>query len=227
VIVMRRKSETIQASLQHLAFLPQLKGDKFATVIAIHGRGADESDLVPVVSALELPDLLLITPRAPFAFPFGGFVWYNIAEESVPDPETFQISLGLLRKFIEEVREGYPVEPKRMLLLGFSQGTVMAYAAGLPDHSRLRGIAALSGYVPHRSAVPLQLRDLAGFPVFISHGHADPIIPVHLGREAAQLLMKAGADVNYHEYPMGHEVTGEVIADLSEWTRMRLASLAV
>ena len=201
---------------------PESKGKAHPTVIALHGRGADENDLIPVVSALKLSDALLITPRAPFAFPYGGFAWYNIADEAFPDPESFETSLKLLRKFIDEVRDGYPVDPKRILLLGFSQGSMMAYATGLPRRSEFLGIAAMSGYVPYRSTPPLRFDNLTGFPIFISHGSEDPVIPVRFGREAAELLTKAGALVEYHEYPMGHEVNLEVLSDLRLWTHKRL-----
>jgi phospholipase/carboxylesterase len=218
-----REGEPIAASLPHRVLLPKSGGRSFPTIIAIHGRGADENDLIPLVSALKLPDTLVITPRAPFAFPYGGFAWYSIADEGVPDPETFGTSLQLLRKFIEEVKEGYPVDPRRMLLLGFSQGSMMAYGTGLPVHLNFLGIAALSGYLPRQSSLPLPIGNLSGFPIFISHGVADPIIPVRFGKEAAELLAKAGAVVEYHEYPIGHEVSLEVLNDLAPWMGKRLS----
>jgi phospholipase/carboxylesterase len=217
-----KQGKATAATLQHLVFLPTSAGKNFPTIIAIHGRGADENDLVPVVLALELSDLVLVTPRAPFAFPYGGYAWYNLAHEGVPDPETFQTSLGLFRKFIDETKAAYPVDPKRLILLGFSQGTVMAYATALLDPSAFRGIVALSGYIPHRSSLPLRLSKVRGFPVFISHGSNDMMMPVRLGRESAELLRDAGADVTYREYLMGHEVTEEAIRDLKEWLRKLL-----
>lgn len=183
----------------------------------MHGRGADENDLASALLALEIPDLVLVTPRAPFAFPYGGYAWYNLAEEGVPNPETLQTSVGLVQKFVDEVKAAYPVDPKRIILLGFSQGTMMAYATALSNPSMFRGIAALSGYVPYRSRLPLQPSNLAGFPVFISHGLNDTVIPVQYGREAAKLLADAGANVTYREYPMGHEIGEQTIRDLKQW----------
>ena len=212
-----RRGTPIAASLKHLVFLPTSAGKNFPTIIAMHGRGADENDLAPVVLALKIPDLVLVTPRAPFAFPYGGYAWYDLGQEGVPAPETFRTSTGLVQKFVEEVKAGYPVDPKRLILLGFSQGTMMAYATALINPSMFRGIAALSGYLPYRANSPLRLSNLAGFPVFISHGFNDPIIPVRLGREAAKLLMDAGANVAYHEYLMGHEIGEDTIQDLREW----------
>jgi phospholipase/carboxylesterase len=219
-----KQGKPIAAALQHLVFFPTSAGRDYPTIIAMHGRGADEKDLVPVVLALELPDVMLVTPRAPFAFPYGGYAWYNLAREEVPDPETFQTSLGLLQKFVEEIRAGYPVNSERLILLGFSQGTVMAYASALLDPSKFRGIAALSGYIPLGFGLPLQTSKLARFPVFISHGSNDMIMPVRFGREASAFLNHAGADVTYREYPMGHEVRENTISDLGEWVRKTLSS---
>jgi len=212
-----RQEKPIVSTLKHQVFLPTFAGKNFPTVIAMHGRGANENDLPPVVLALEIPDLLLVTPRAPFAFPYGGYAWYNPGQEGVPDADTFRTSVGLLQKFVEEVKVGYPVDPKRLILMGFSQGTMMAYATALLNPSKFRGVAALSGYVPYRSHPSLQLSNLAGFPVFISHGSNDPLIPVRFGRETAKLLRGAGANVVYREYVMGHEISEETIRDLKQW----------
>jgi len=209
----------MKSTLEHLVFLPASAGPGriFPTIIAMHGRGADENDLASVILALEIPDLVLVTPRAPFPFPYGGYAWYSLEQEGVPEPEALQTSVGLVRKFVDEVRAEYPVDPKRLILLGFSQGAMMAYATGLSDPSMFRGIAALSGYIPYQSRLPLQLAKLAGFSVFISHGSNDPVIPVQNGREAAKLLTDAGANVTYREYLMGHEIGDETIRDLKHW----------
>ena len=211
------QGKTIAASLQHRVFFPSTAREKCPTIIAIHGRGTDENDLVPLVLSLSLPNVLVVSPRAPFPFPYGGFVWYDLADEVIPEPNTFRSSIDLLRKFIAEVKQGYPVDSERLLLLGFSQGTVMAYATALLVPTSFLGVAALSGYIPHRSGLPLKLANLNGFPVFISHGSDDLIIPTQFGRESAELLKRAGATVTYREYPMGHEVNEDTMRDLSEW----------
>ena len=214
-----KQGTSILAALEHLVFIPTSHEKKFPAVIALHGRGADERDLVPVVLALEIPNLLVISPRAPFVFPFGGYAWYGLEQEGVPEPATMRTSLGLLRKFVEEVKAGYPVDTERVILLGFSQGTVMAYGTALVDPPKFRGVIALSGYIPVKSDLHLRLDELSDFPVFISHGSNDPLIPPRFGREAAKILMEARAKVTYDEYPMGHEISEETVQDLKEWVR--------
>ena len=77
----------------------------------------------------------------------------------------------------------------------------------------------MSGYIPTKSGLQLKLKELADFPVFISHGTFDDLIPVQLGRESADLLKKTGADVVYREYPMGHQVSMETLRDLRAWMK--------
>jgi phospholipase/carboxylesterase len=218
-----KQGGSVKASLEHLVFYPSATATKHPTIVALHGRGTDEYDLLPLVEALAMNEALVVAPRAPLLFNLGGlmggFAWYEVGQEGVPDPRTLQTSVELLRRFLGEIKAAYPVNPERLVLLGFSQGTVMAYAVGLLDPKSIRGIAALSGYVPHDSGLPLKLQQLNGFPVFISHGAYDEVIPARLSRESAELLKAAGADIAYHEYLMGHEVREETLLDLSVWMR--------
>jgi phospholipase/carboxylesterase len=205
------QGKAAKASLEHIVFYPDKSKNAYPTIVALHGRGTDEYDLLPLIEALGLDDTLFVALRLPRLLFF------------TPDPTTFRASLEILRRFLGEMKKSYPVDSRQILLLGFSQGTVMAYAAGLLDPNMIRGIAALSGYVPHRSGLPLKLQDLNSLPVFISHGAWDEIIPVEFARESAQLLKTAGAEVLYREYLMGHEVREETLRDLSAWTRTLIA----
>jgi phospholipase/carboxylesterase len=211
-----------KASLEHVVFYPSMAAKEYAAIVALHGRGTDEYDLLPLVEALGLDNVLVVSPRAPLSFSPVGFAWYEIGDEEVQHSETFQRSVDLLRCFLGEIKIAYPIDPKRLVLLGFSQGTVIAYAAGLPYADSIRGIAALSGYVPGRVGLQTSPHGLNGFPVFVSHGAYDEVIPVELGRESARALKAAGADVAYHEYQMGHEVREETLRDLSIWIRRLL-----
>lgn len=210
------------ASLEHVVFYPSKASSSYSTIIALHGRGTDAYDLLPLIQSLGLDNFLVILPRAPLPFNLGlggGYAWYDLSQEGIPHHQTFRASLELLRRFLAEVRARYPMNPKHLNLLGFSQGTVIAYAATLLEPTRFLGIVALSGYIPHRSGLPLQLQNLNHLAAFVAHGTYDEIIPVQFGRESAELLKKAGADVVYREYPMGHEVIPETLRDLATWTR--------
>jgi len=213
-----RRGESITSSLQHLVYFPEKPTPRnYPTVVALHGRGTDAYDLIPLVESLGL-DMLTIAPRAPNLFEVGGgYAWYDLSEEGIPDPNSFRESLRLLEEFLIEIRKGYPVGPTGLVLLGFSQGAVMSYAAGLVDPKHIRGIIALSGYIPNRSNLPIKWGELKGFPVFISHGTYDELIPLKLGKESAELLRNAGANVTFKEYTMGHQVTEDTLRDLTSW----------
>jgi phospholipase/carboxylesterase len=215
-----KSGEPIAASLQHAVFYPEKTCQNYSTIVTIHGRGADAYDLLPVVESLGIDDALVIAPRAPRPYgQSGGYTWYDLKEKGIPDAKTFNESLILLRKFLQEVKKGYPIDPARLILLGFSQGSVMSYAVGLLDPKSVRGIVALSGYIPHRSGLPFEWSKVANLPVFVSHGTYDELISLSLAHESAELLRKAGAGLAYNEYAMGHEVREETLRDLALWMR--------
>jgi phospholipase/carboxylesterase len=212
-----------KASLHHLVFYPPTSAREYSSIVALHGRGTDEYDLLPLIETLELDNVLVVSPRAPLSFGLGGFAWYEIGRGSTPHSETFQQSVRLLHRFLREIKTAYSLKPERLVLLGFSQGAVIAYATALQDPDIMRAIVALSGYVPQKPDIPLRLHRLRDFPVFVSHGAFDEVIPVELARESAEALKAAGADVSYHEYQMGHEVREETLRDLRIWIRKLLS----
>jgi len=217
-----KQGKSIDASLRHVVFFPDQTAQSYPTIVALHGRGANELDLLPLIQELGIDNLLVISARAPLPFESGmegAFAWYKLSHGWLPHHETFLTSLEALQRFLQETKAGYPVDPKRLMLLGFSQGTVMAYAAALLNPRSFQRIVALSGYIPTKSGLQLKLKELADFPVFISHGTFDDLIPVQLGRESADLLKKAGADVVYREYSMGHQVSMETLRDLRAWMK--------
>lgn len=217
-----RRGESIKSSLQHLVYFPEEIKQNYKTIVPLHGRGADAYDLIPLVESLGF-EMLVVAPRAPRLFEGGGgYAWYDFSSEGIPEPRSFGNSLNFLQEFLIQIRKGYPVDPTGMILLGFSQGAVMSYAVGLLDPSKVRGIVALSGYIPTRSELHINWDKLKGLRVFISHGTFDELIPIKLGEESAELLNNSGASVTFREYTMGHQVTEEVLRDLTTWMRETL-----
>jgi phospholipase/carboxylesterase len=180
------------------------------SLVLLHGRGADEYDLHPLLDALD-PERRLhgVTPRGPLALPPGGAHWYQLAGIPTPDPDTFWPSFEALSGFLEGL-------PEPLLLGGFSQGTVMSWALGLGrgPEKRPAAIVALSGFMPRVEGLELDLSGLAGYPVAIAHGSLDPVIPVDFSREARSVMEEAGADVLYREAPLPHTIDPAIIPDL-------------
>lgn len=188
-------------------------------LILIHGRGADEEDLLGLSPLLD-PRLMLLSVRAPLPFEGGGYTWYALAGPvGQPDHATFMASYQALRHCVRDALTGYPVDPTRVFLLGFSMGAVMSLTMALTEPAWFRGIAAHSGYVPEGVPLGIHRDAVSGPPVFIAHGLYDPIIPVGMARTARRLFGAENERFRYREYPIGHEISEESIADIREWMR--------
>jgi len=135
--------------------------------------------------------------------------------------------LAALGKFVTALPSVYPVDPKRMILLGFSQGAGMSYAltitqtraAGKPP---VQGVVGLSGFIP--AIIGRDVPPLDGLPVLMLHGTEDTTIPIRIARENRDRLTNAGAKVTYQESEMGHKVSTTGMRELTSWLTERLAS---
>ena len=180
----------------------------------LHGRGADEVDLAPLLDLLDPEQRLVgLAPRGPLALPPGGAHWYVVREIGFPDPETFLPTYAQVSEWLDPALEEAGVAPDRAVLGGFSQGAVMSYALGLgAGRPRPAGIVAMSGFIPTVEGFELDLATRAGMPVSISHGTYDPVIGVDFGRDASNRLLAAGLDVAYHEDPVAHQISPAAVA---------------
>ena len=194
-------------------------GEPEGLLVLIHGRGADERDLYPLLDRLDRERRLLgVTPRGPLALPPGGAHWYVVHEIGYPDPATFLPTYAALSEWLD----GLGFEPERTVIGGFSQGAVMTYALGLgAGRPRPAALAALSGFMPTVAGFELELEPPLP-PVAIGHGTFDPVISVDWGRRAKETLEAAGADVLYREYPLPHAVHPGFLDELAPWIASRL-----
>jgi phospholipase/carboxylesterase len=192
-------------------------------LVLLHGRGTNEFDLLPLLDALD-PERRLVglTPRAPLELMPGGFHWYISRTVGYPDRDTFRSTYQTLTAFLDSLPEELGVPWSRTVLGGFSQGTVMSYAAGLgPGRPAPAGILALSGFMPTVEGFELNLTGREGYPVAIGHGIHDPVISVEFGRDARARLEAAGADVLYREAPVMHGIDPSFIGPLQDWLAER------
>ncbi len=195
-------------------------GEPQGALVLLHGRGADEHDLFPLLDALD-PERRLAgyTPRAPLSLPPGGAHWYRLGGIPTPDPDTFAPTFALATAWLDAL----PFEPDRIVLGGFSQGAAMTYALGLgAGRPRPAALVCLSGFMPRVDGFELSLAGLAGYPVAIGHGSLDPVITVDWGREARRALEDAGADVLYRESPLPHTIDPAFLPELAALVRRAL-----
>jgi phospholipase/carboxylesterase len=192
-------------------------GDPEGALVLLHGRGADEHDLFPLLDLLDPERRLLgATARGPLSLPPGGAHWYAVRQIGFPDRDTFRSTYAQAGGWLDDLLARHDIPPDRAVLGGFSQGAVMSYALGLgADRPRVGGIVALSGFVP--TVDGFELGDPSGVPVAIGHGTYDPVIGVEFGRAARDRLSEAGAEVTYRESPMPHAIDPAFLRELPDW----------
>jgi phospholipase/carboxylesterase len=218
------KVEQAKTTLVNKVILPDSNSPgPHPTLILLHGRGADENDLLGLAQYLDAR-LLIIAVRAPFDFEYGGYTWYDLLEVNKPEPSQFKRSYDLLVNFLSEIKEQLPVDHRNLFLLGFSMGSMMSYSLALTRPHEIKGVIAHSGYIPEDIDLPFMWNALNGTSFFIAHGTLDPVIPIQFGRRAKELLSKSGADVTYREYPIGHQISDESLQDFSVWLQHRIPS---
>lgn len=199
-----------------------------ATVLLMHGLGADGNDFVPIAKELDLRSVgpvRFVFPNAP-VMPVtinGGYqmpAWYDILGTDLARREDEQ-GLRKSREAIEELiaqEKSRGIPANCIVLAGFSQGCAMALMTGLRHAETLAGIAALSGYLPLAAVTEGERHSAnANTPIFQAHGKHDDVIPVARAAESRDVLQTMGHSVEWHEYPMPHSVCMEEIADLNRW----------
>ena len=205
-----------------------------ASLIVLHGLGADGNDFVPIAQELDLSAVggaRFVFPHAPMrpVTMNGGYVmraWYDIAgtpQARVEDEAGLRASQAQIEALIaREVARGMPAQ--RIVLMGFSQGCAMTLLTGLRHAERLAGLVGLSGYLPlaaHTAAERSAAN--ADVPIFLAHGRDDPMIALDRATASRDALLALGYDIEWHDYAMPHSVCMDEIADLNRWLLRVLA----
>lgn len=175
-------------------------GDRLA--VMLHGRGSDEEDLLPLAYVFG-EATRVISVRAPFSM-YPGYAWYGTEEGAL------QESIAELSHLIDQEAGSRPV-----LLLGFSQGGLMACATAIERQARhIAGVVSLSA---PPLAADVSGQPLNGLPVFWGHGRQDPVVPWGHGQQMREILEKLGAQVQAQDYPIGHTISPEELEAVSQW----------
>lgn len=207
-----------------------------ASVIWLHGLGADGHDFEPAVPHLVWPG----APALRFVFPHAPVrpvtvnagmrmrAWYDIlglgGSIRDHDEQGIQDSIGQCADLIARENDR-GIAPERVVVAGFSQGGAIAIQLALRYPSRLAGLIALSTYLLNADRLAREAHtansDLA---VFMGHGQSDPVVPFKMGQQAAETLQQLGYPVEWHSYPMPHSVNGDELGHVASWLRRRLGS---
>lgn len=207
-----------------------------ASIVVLHGLGADGNDFVPIAQELDLAavgPVRFVFPHAP-VMPVtinGGYrmrAWYDIlgtelsaggpmVRSAQEDEAGLRNSMALVGGLLAR-EKARGVAPERTVLMGFSQGCAMTLLTGVRHAERLAGLVGLSGYLPLAASTAAERTSANGkTPIFLAHGRFDPVVPMVRGQASRELLQSLGYTVQWQEYPMEHSVHPQEIADLNRF----------
>lgn len=213
-------------------------GEAVASVIVLHGLGADGTDFLPFADEIDLKAIgpvRWLLPRAPVRPVSGnnGYrmrAWYDIYEFGAQAMNPREDDAGLRESFAavhalidREVARGVPAA--RIVLAGFSQGCAITLGAGLRYRQRLAGLVGMSGYLPLASTTAAEHSDANALtPIFLAHGRRDPVVGLDRGTASRDALAALGYAIEWHDYPMEHSVCAEEVADLQRFLQRVLSA---
>ncbi|AXI00810.1 esterase [Sporosarcina sp. PTS2304] len=192
---------------------PTKETGKQPALFLLHGMGSHEGDLPQLVQDFT-ESHHIFSLRGPVV-QAPGYAFFTIEEEGKPERQVFDKVLVYIQSFIREAIQEYNLDSERLIVIGFSQGAVLAQALGLTLIPSLQGVVALSGYVPEFVKNEYAKQSVENQHVFISHGDYDYVISPQSGVESKEYFESLGANVTFNTYPDGHGVTPENQRDLT------------
>jgi phospholipase/carboxylesterase len=192
------------------------------TILTLHGRGANAFDLLGLAPYLCNGKFLMICPQGPLETPIGpgafGYAWYPMSMGGPPDIGAILSSREKLQQFLDACLNRHPIDAKKLVVLGFSQGGVMAYSLALSNPERFAGLAVLSSWLPKELIPELSIREaVQSLPTIVQHGSQDQMIEVQRAQDSVEQLGTLRVPLTYREYDMGHEITPRSLSELSAW----------
>jgi len=215
-----------ELSLPHLTHFPASPADHqpasgYPTILALHGRGSNERDLIGLAPYLP-QKFLWISPRGTFTLGSNSYEWFQITQIGKPDPIRLANALQMIDNFIDEIIANYPVDKNKLYLLGFSQGSIVSLSYTLTKPQKIAGVIAQSGYIPHESGLQIDEAGIKNKPFILTHGIQDPLLPVDWARSSRDTLQKLGVNLEYYEFDMAHNINEESLAAVGAWLEKQL-----
>ncbi len=214
--------------LAHTHYEPAGSGPH-PTIIALHGWGASAFDLVGFAPYLAGGRFQVICPQGGIDVPLGGgasgFGWFPLSGTQPAGSPAINDSAARVTRFIDAASERYAIDPRKLIVLGFSQGGVLAYLLALRNPERFAGLVALSSWLPPPLVAGVATSEpLQRLATLIQHGSRDEIIAVDRARRSVETLRELCVPLTYREYDMAHEITAPNLADLSTWLDEKVLS---
>ena len=202
----------------------RLKGaGKSPLLLLLHGIGADENDLFGLAPYLD-ERFFIASARAPYQLPWGGFAWFELGingPEISVDIKQVEQSRELILETVGQITKDHDLG--ETYLCGFSQGAFMALSAALREPEKFAAVVAMSGRaMPEMIPGEESFERLKDFPIFVTHGLLDPVLPIENGRATKEILSALPVRLKYREYEMGHEISQSSLQDVCDWLRAEL-----
>jgi len=213
-------------NLLHTLYEPEGDGPH-PTILTLHGWGANSLDLLGLAPYLGDGRCLVLCPQGPIEVPLGGPVgygWFPLSSGAPPDPAAFRRGVDMLHEYLAAAQKRYSIDVRKLVVLGFSQGGVMAYALALAEPERFAALVALSSWLPPALADGLPAASRDRLPTLVHHGAQDPMIPVARAQESVEALRRLGVPVTYREFDMGHEINASSLGDVARWLGDKVVS---
>lgn len=200
--------------------------EKPPLLILLHGIGADENDLFGLASFLD-ERFFIASVQAPFALPYGGYAWFElILEPNKPmgyNAKQFEQSREMIFESIDEIIAERDLDADRVYLCGFSQGSMMSMSCLLQNPKKFAAVVAMSGRaITEMISADSDLSDFKDFPILVTHGIYDPVLPIENGRATKEILSRLPVNLEYKEYEMAHEISPESLRDVTDWLSLEL-----
>ena len=190
---------------------------KRPAIFLLHGMGSHEEDLPQLVQDLK-ESHHIFSLRGPIVFN-PGYAFFTNEEEGKPIRVVFDEVLTYIQSFISEAIDEYALDKEQIYVLGFSQGAVLAQSLAFTMGNAIRGVVALSGYIPDFVKEEYKKHSVEHLDIFISHGEFDYVIPLEWGENSKDYFDAQGAQVIFKTYQDGHGVTPENHRDLVSFLR--------
>lgn len=188
---------------------------KYPAIFVMHGIGSNERNMLSLVKELE-EQFFIFCIRGHLEHS-PGFAYFTIQGYGKPNRDVFDESISKLTGFIDYASKEYPLDLKQFYLLGFSQGAILSMTLGLTLGERIKGIIALSGYIPSFVKEEYDIKSINHMSVFISHGEMDQVLPYEWGLANTEYFLALGASVTFKTYQVGHTVSLDNYRDYLKW----------
>ncbi|MGV2964424.1 alpha/beta hydrolase [Paenibacillus sp. AGC30] len=190
---------------------------RYPVIFALHGMGSDEQDMLRLMEPMQ-SDFIIVAIRGPIV-QGSGYAYFQIKSIGNPIRELYDASVLGLQQLIVDLSAKYAIDPTRRYIAGFSQGAIMAMTLSLVMGDEIKGIVAMSGYIPQFVKDEYTLQPDSELSVFISHGDQDHLFPLQLGEDNAHFFRQHTNHVTYVPYNGGHQVTPDLYQQFQHWLR--------